>query len=87
MKTLTSIVCLLLGAAASPTDDLRGRIEAISHAAQGRVGVAATVLETGESATFHGERTRPPAKPSSPASPAPPGTGGAGKPPLAPRGI
>jgi beta-lactamase class A len=55
MKALTSIVCLLLGAAASPTDNLRGQIEEISRAAQGRVGVAVTVLETGESVALHGD--------------------------------
>src|SRR5579864_2720910 len=59
MKVLTSIVWLLLGAAASPTDDLRGRIEALSDAAQGRVGAAVTVLETGESAAFHGDEHFP----------------------------
>jgi beta-lactamase class A len=59
MKALMSIVCLLLGTAASPTDDLRGRIEEISHAAQGRVGVAVTVLETGESAAVHGDEHFP----------------------------
>jgi beta-lactamase class A len=59
MKALMSLVCLLLGAAASPTDDLRGRIEEISRAAQGRVGVAVTVLETGESAAFHGDEHFP----------------------------
>jgi beta-lactamase class A len=59
MKALMSIVCLLLGAAASPTDDLRGRIEEISHAAQGRVGVVVTVLETGESAAVRGDEHFP----------------------------
>jgi beta-lactamase class A len=33
--------------------ELRDRIEQISHAAQGRVGVTATVLETGESVTLN----------------------------------
>jgi beta-lactamase class A len=59
MKALMSIVCLLLGAAASPTDDLRGRIEEIARAAQGRVGVAVTVLETGESVAVRGDEHFP----------------------------
>ena len=59
MNALTSIVCLLLGAAASPTAKLRGQIEEISRAAQGRVGVAVTVLETGESVTLHGDEHFP----------------------------
>jgi len=59
MKALMSIVCLLLGAAASPTDKLRGQIEEISRAAQGRVGVAVTVLETGESVAVHGDEHFP----------------------------
>jgi beta-lactamase class A len=59
MKALMSIVCLLLGAAASPTDNLRGQIEEIARAAQGRVGVAVTVLETGESVAVHGDEHFP----------------------------
>jgi beta-lactamase class A len=59
MKPLMSIICLLLGAAASPTDHLHGRIEEISRAAQGRVGVAATVLESGESVAVHGDEHFP----------------------------
>ena len=39
--------------------ELYDRIEQISRAAQGRVGVAATVLETGESVTFNGEQRFP----------------------------
>ena len=33
-------------------NDLRDRMEQISHAAQGRVGISATVLETGESVSL-----------------------------------
>lgn len=40
-------------------NDLRDRIEQISHAAQGRVGVSATVLETGESVTLNGNQRFP----------------------------
>ncbi|MEW5856328.1 MAG: class A beta-lactamase, subclass A2 [Cyanobacteriota bacterium] len=39
--------------------ELRERIEQISHAAQGRVGVTATVLETGESVTLNGNQQFP----------------------------
>lgn len=39
--------------------ELYDRIEQISRAAQGRVGVAATVFETGESVTFNGEQRFP----------------------------
>ena len=47
--------------AASTTkeDVLRDRIEQISQAAQGRVGVTATVLETGESVTLNGDQQFP----------------------------
>jgi beta-lactamase class A len=38
---------------------LYDRIEQISRAAQGRVGVAATVLETGESVALNGEQQFP----------------------------
>ncbi|MBD1936749.1 class A beta-lactamase, subclass A2 [Microcoleus sp. FACHB-68] len=40
-------------------NELRERIEQISHAAQGRVGVTATVLETGESVTLNGNQQFP----------------------------
>lgn len=40
-------------------DELRDRIEKISQAAQGRVGVTATVLETGESVSYNGDRRFP----------------------------
>jgi beta-lactamase class A len=40
---------------ANNENELRNQIEQISHAAQGRVGVTATVLETGESVTLNGE--------------------------------
>lgn len=39
--------------------ELRARIEKISHAAQGRVGVTATVLETGELVTLNGGQQFP----------------------------
>ncbi len=38
---------------------LRARIEQVSRAAQGRIGVTATVLETGESASLNGEQRFP----------------------------
>lgn len=41
------------------TNELRDRIEQISQEAQGRVGVKATVLETGESVTLHGNQQFP----------------------------
>ncbi|MBD1933738.1 MULTISPECIES: class A beta-lactamase, subclass A2 [Cyanophyceae] len=41
------------------TNELRDRIEQISQAAQGRVGVKATVLETGESVTLNGNQQFP----------------------------
>lgn len=44
---------------ADRTNELRDRIEQISQAARGRVGVKATVLETGESVTLNGERQFP----------------------------
>jgi len=59
MKALTSIVCLLLAAAARPTDGLRGQIDEISRAAQSRVGAAATLLETGESVAVRGDEHFP----------------------------
>jgi beta-lactamase class A len=59
MQALMSIICLLLGAAASPTDRLHSQIEEMSRAAQGRVGVAVTVLETGESVAVHGDEHFP----------------------------
>lgn len=40
-------------------NDLRDRIEQISRAAQGRVGVSATVLETGESVSLNGNQRFP----------------------------
>lgn len=40
-------------------NELRDRIEQISRAAQGRVGVTATVLETGESVTLNGNQRFP----------------------------
>ncbi|MBW4681426.1 MAG: class A beta-lactamase, subclass A2 [Microcoleus vaginatus WJT46-NPBG5] len=44
---------------ADSTKELRARIEQISQAAQGRVGVTATVLETGESVTVNGNQQFP----------------------------
>src|SRR4028118_1902698 len=44
---------------ADRTNELRDRIEQISHAARGRVGVKATVLETGESVTLNGNQQFP----------------------------
>jgi beta-lactamase class A len=44
---------------ADRTNELRDRIEQISHAAQGRVGVTATVLETGETVSLNGDRRFP----------------------------
>jgi len=41
---------------AARTNELRDRIEQISQAAQGRVGVKATVLETGESVALNGNQ-------------------------------
>ncbi|HEY9879261.1 MAG TPA: class A beta-lactamase, subclass A2 [Leptolyngbyaceae cyanobacterium] len=40
-------------------NELRDRIEQISEAAQGRVGVTATVLETGESVSLNGDQRFP----------------------------
>ncbi|MEG4583181.1 class A beta-lactamase [Microcoleus sp. MON1_C5] len=44
---------------AERTNELRDRIEQISHAAQGRVGVTATVLETAQSVTLNGNQQFP----------------------------
>ncbi len=44
---------------ADRTNELRDRIEQISQAATGRVGVKATVLETGESVTLNGNQQFP----------------------------
>ena len=44
---------------ADRTNQLRDRIEQISQAARGRVGVKATVLETGESVTLNGDQQFP----------------------------
>ncbi|EGK83497.1 serine hydrolase [Microcoleus vaginatus PCC 9802] len=44
---------------ADRTNELRDRIEQISHAAQGRVGVTATVLETAQSVTLNGSQQFP----------------------------
>jgi beta-lactamase class A len=44
---------------ADRTNELRDRIEQISQAARGRVGVKATVLETGESVTLNGDQQFP----------------------------
>jgi beta-lactamase class A len=44
---------------ADRTNELRDRIEQISQAARGRVGVKATVLETGESVALNGDQQFP----------------------------
>jgi beta-lactamase class A len=44
---------------ADSTKELRDRIEQISQVARGRVGVKATVLETGESVTLNGDQQFP----------------------------
>jgi beta-lactamase class A len=44
---------------ADRTNELRDRIKQISQAAQGRVGVTATVLETGESVNLNGDQQFP----------------------------
>ncbi|MEG4409033.1 class A beta-lactamase [Microcoleus sp. MON2_D5] len=44
---------------ADRTNELRDRIQQISHAAQGRVGVTATVLETGETVSLNGDQQFP----------------------------
>ncbi len=44
---------------ADRSNKLRDRIEQISHAAKGRVGMTATVLETGESVSLNGDRRFP----------------------------
>jgi beta-lactamase class A len=44
---------------ADRTNELRARIEQISQAARGRVGVTATVLETGESVPLNGDQQFP----------------------------
>jgi beta-lactamase class A len=44
---------------ADRTNELRNRIEQISQAARGRVGVKAIVLETGESVTLNGDQQFP----------------------------
>jgi beta-lactamase class A len=59
MKVLMPIVCLLMAADAPATDGLRRQLEEISRAAQGRVGAAATVLETGESVAVRGDEHFP----------------------------
>ncbi|MBD3885104.1 class A beta-lactamase, subclass A2 [Phormidium tenue FACHB-886] len=46
-------------ASTNTEDDLSNRIEQLSRAAQGRVGVTATVLETGETVTLNGDRQFP----------------------------
>jgi beta-lactamase class A len=44
---------------ADRTNELRARIEQISHVARGRVGLTATVLETGESVALNGDQQFP----------------------------
>lgn len=49
----------LVATNASNTNELRDRIEQIAQTAQGRVGVTATVLETGESVNLNGDQRFP----------------------------
>ncbi|MBD2019144.1 class A beta-lactamase, subclass A2 [Leptolyngbya sp. FACHB-36] len=49
----------VLASNANNKNELRNQIEQISHATQGRVGVTATVLETGESVTLNGDQQFP----------------------------
>jgi|GEM_PF-6016189 len=46
-------------AAALRFGDLPGQFEKIASAAKGRVGVAAQILESGETASFHGDEHFP----------------------------
>lgn len=47
------------GVVAKAQDELRDRLQAIAQTAQGRVGIRATVLETGESVSLNGEQRFP----------------------------
>lgn len=49
----------VVASTANNENELRERIEQISQAAQGRVGVTATVLETGETVTLNGNQQFP----------------------------
>ena len=49
----------VVGSNTNSENNLRDRIQQISRAAQGRVGVTATVLETGESVTLNGNQRFP----------------------------
>lgn len=49
----------IVGSNTNNDSELRDQIEQISHAAQGRVGVTATVLETGESVALNGDQRFP----------------------------
>lgn len=54
------VLCCASASAQSPaTEDLRSKIEQIARDARGRVGVAALVLETGESAAVQGDKRFP----------------------------
>ena len=60
-RILSALVffCVPLVAQSSSTSDLRSQIERISRDANGRVGVALTLLESGESVTLHGDQRFP----------------------------
>src|SRR2546423_1632455 len=51
--------CVSTLAQTSSIESLRGRVEQIARAAQGRVGATATVLETGESVALQGDQRFP----------------------------
>ena len=55
----TSALSEIATSSTNHKNELRDQIEQISHAAQGRVGVTATVLETGESVTLNGDQQFP----------------------------
>ena len=57
--SLTNVPKEAAASTARNENELRDRIAQISQAAQGRVGVTAIVLETGESVTLHGDQRFP----------------------------
>jgi beta-lactamase class A len=56
---MLAFCCVFTLAQSRSTESLRGRVEQIARAAQGRVGVTAMVLETGESVTLQGDKRFP----------------------------
>jgi beta-lactamase class A len=56
---MLSCCCVSTLAQTPSTESLRGRVEQIARAAQGRVGATATVLETGESVALQGDKRFP----------------------------